>query len=135
MKEETTTEIKQLPCGRTECVFQAVENMIEKMKEEVAAKQNVQYSEQIVVAGIYGLTASTLAEACRRGFNIRLNNCLEKEKHMKGKVSLDTFILLKQLKDDKLVTAEYGEKLFGFLVEMKPELKEKVEQDRELGIL
>ena len=133
--EESITEMKQLPCGRTECVFKAVEQMVEGMKREVTAKQNVQYSEQVVVAGIYSLTASTLAEACRRGFKVRLNNCVESEKHKKGKVSLDTFILLKQLKDDKFITPEYGDNLFKFLIEMKPEIKEKVEKDRELGIL
>jgi len=72
-----------LPCGRRECAFKAVEQMVEGMKEEVVAKQNVQYSEQIVVAGIYDLTASTLAEACRKGFKVRLENCVEKEKHRK----------------------------------------------------
>lgn len=135
-QEEIITEAKeQLSCGRTECVFKAVEQMIEKMKEEIAAKQNIQYSEQIVVAEIYNLTASILAEACRRGFNVKLENCIESGKHKKREVSLDTFILLKQLKDDNLISAEYEENLFNFLVEIKPEIKEQVEKDRELGIL
>lgn len=124
-----------LPCGRTECIFKAVEGMVEKMKEEIAAKQNIQYPEQIVVAGIYNLTASTLAEACRRWFKVRLENCIESEEHKEGQVSLDTFILLKQLKEDNLVTTEYEDKLFNSLLEMEPGIKDQVEKDRELGIL
>jgi len=124
-----------LPCGRTECIFKAVEGMVEKMKEEIATRQNIQYPEQIVVAGIYNLTASTLAEACRRGFKVRPENCIESEKHKEGQVTLDTFILLKQLKEDGLVAAEYEDKLFNSLLEMEPGIKDQVEKDRELGIL
>lgn len=124
-----------LPCGRTECIFKAVEGMVEKMKEGIVAKQNIQYPEQVVVAGIYDLTASTLAEACRRGFKVRLENCIESEKHKDGKVTVDTFILLKQLKEDGLVAEEYESNLFNSLLEIEPEIKEQVEKDRELGIL
>ena len=124
-----------LPCGRDECIFKAVETMIEKMKDEVAKKQNIPYPEQIVVAEIYNVTASTLAEACRRKFKIKLKDCVESEKHRKDKVSLDTFILLKQLEEDGLVSSEYAAELFDSLVKIKPEMKEKVEKDREMGIL
>jgi hypothetical protein len=124
-----------LPCKREECVFKAIHQLIEKMKEDIIKKQNVAYPEQVVVAEIYNITASTLAEACRKAFGIELENCLEKENHREANVSMDTFILLKTIADDKLITEEYKEKLFNSLLEIKPELKEKVEKDKELGIL
>ncbi|MEM5834359.1 MAG: hypothetical protein QXQ69_00745 [Candidatus Aenigmatarchaeota archaeon] len=124
-----------LPCQREECVFKAVHELIEKMKNEILKQQQIAYPEQVVVAEIYNITASTLAEACRKAFNISLESCLEKENHRKPEVSMDTFILLKTIADDNLITREYKEKLFSQLVELKPELKEKVEKDKELGIL
>lgn len=123
------------PCKREECIFKAVHELIEKMKNEVVKQQQIAYPEQIVVAEIYNITASTLAEACRKAFNISLENCLEKNAHRKPEVSMDTFILLKTIADDNLITQDYKEKLFNALVELKPELKEKVEKDKELGIL
>ncbi len=127
--------MERFPCGRKECVFQAIQDLIERMKEEIVKKQNVAYSEQIVVAKIYDITASTLAEACRKAFNVSLEKCIEKEKHEKPEVSMDTFILLKTIADDKLISQEYKEKLFDSLLKMKPSLKEKVEKDKEIGIL
>ncbi|HKZ45336.1 MAG TPA: hypothetical protein VJ343_01380 [archaeon] len=126
---------KTLPCGRTECIFRSVQGMIDKMKEDIVARQNIQYPEQVVVAGIYDLTASILSEACRRGFKIRLENCIESGNHKESKVALDTFILLKQLEEDNLVSSEYGSILFNSLIEMEPSIKDQVEKDRELGIL
>lgn len=124
-----------LPCGRTKCIFRAVQGMVEKMKEEIVQKQNVAYPEQMVVADIYNITASTLAEACRRNFKIDLENCLEKEKHKKAEVSMDTFILLKTMADDGLIDEEYKNSLFDALLKINPDLKEQAEKDRELGIL
>ncbi|MEM5793901.1 MAG: hypothetical protein QXS48_03440 [Candidatus Aenigmatarchaeota archaeon] len=124
-----------LPCKREECIFKAVHELIEKMKSEVVKQQQIAYPEQIVVAEIYNITASTLAKACRKAFNISLDNCLEKNAHREPEVSMDTFILLKTIVDDNLITQDYKEKLFNALVELKPELKEKVEKDKELGIL
>jgi hypothetical protein len=124
-----------LPCGKTECVFRAIDEMVRKMKGDIAEKQHIQYPEQIVVAGIYDLTASTLAEACRRSSKTEIGCCLEKDKRLDVKASIDTFILLRQLKDEDLVSAECEEMLFKSLLEMNPSLKEQVEKDRELGIL
>ena len=126
--------MEQLPCGRTECIFKAVENMIKKMKEEIIKTQNIAYPEQLTVAGIYNVTASTLAEACRKNFNIALDNCVEKENHKDIQVSVDTFILLKTMLDDGLINEEYKNKIFEMLLKMNPDLKEKVEKDKALGI-
>jgi len=122
-----------LTCGRTECIFKAIEEMITGMKQEVVKRQNIPYNEQIVVAGIYNVNTNTLAEACRRKFKIRLKNCITQNK--KSQLTMDTFIFLNTLKEDGLISEEYKNELFDSLVEMKPELKEKVEKDRELGIL
>lgn len=124
-----------LPCKREECVFKAVHELIERMKDDIIKKQEIAYPEQVVVAEIYNITASTLAEACRKAFEINLENCLEKDNHRKAEVTMDTFILLKTIADDNLITEEYKEKIFNSLLEIKPELKEKVEKDKELGIL
>jgi hypothetical protein len=126
--------MEQLLCGRMECIFKAVENMIKKMKEEIVKTQNIAYPEQLTVAGIYNVTASTLAEACRKNFNISLDNCVEKENHKDIQVSVDTFILLKTMLDDELITEEYKNQIFEMLLKMNPDLKEKVEKDRALGI-
>ena len=122
-------------CGREECVFKAIKQMVERMKKEVAERQNIAYPEQIVVADIYNITASTLAEACRRIFKVRLEDCEESEAHRKSEVSLDTFILLKTLAEEGLISEDYKEKLFEMLLKMKPSLKKKVEADKKLGLL
>jgi hypothetical protein len=130
---QATQQLQQLPCGRTECVYNIVIQMINKMTLEVASRQNIQYPEQIRVAQIYYLTASTLAEACRRKFRIELKDCIESKEHKPADVSIDTFILLNQLKQDDEITPEYEEALFQSLTEMKPELKDRVETDRGKG--
>lgn len=122
-------------CGREECVFEAISRMIEKMKKEIAERQNIAYPEQIVVAEIYYLTASTLAEACRRVFKISLENCEEAKEHREAEVSMDTFILLKTLSEEGWISKEYKEKLLEMLLRMKPSLRAKVEADRKLGLL
>ena len=124
-----------LPRGRTECIFKAVQDMIAKMKEEIVQRQNIGYPEQVVVADIYNITASSLAEACRKSFKISLENCIENEKHKTAAVTMDTFILLKTIFDDGLLNEEYKNKLFDALLELNPDLKEQVEKDKELGIL
>lgn len=126
--------MEQLPCGRVECVFKAVDDMIKKMKDEIVKTQNIAYPEQLRVAEIYNVTASTFAEACRKTFKIDLENCVEKENHKNSKVSMDTFILLKTMVDDGLINEEYKNKIFEMLLKMNPDLKEKVEKDRGLGI-
>lgn len=130
-------EKQNLPCGRAvdACIYKAIENMIEGMKKEVAEKQNIQYPEQLTVAEIYFVVASTLAEACRKKFSVQLKNCVEAEKHKKVEVNMDVFILLKQLKEDGLVAEDLYNDLFAVLVEMKPELKQQVEADQARGII
>lgn len=122
-------------CGREECVFKAIKNMIQRMKEDIAKTQNIAYPEQIVVAEIYKITASTLAEACRKCFGINLENCEEVEEHREPDITIDTFILLKTLEEENLISSEYKEKIFEMLLKMKPELKKRVEKDREIGLI
>jgi len=126
--------MEQLPCGRAECIFKAVQDMINRMKEEIIKTQNIAYPEQVRVAEIYNIVASTMSEACRKNFKIPLDNCMEKENHKSPRVSMDTFILLKTMLDDALITEEYKDQIFEMLLKMNPELKEKVEKDRDLGI-
>jgi len=110
-------------------------NLINQMTLEVAQRQSIQHIEQIRVAEIYYLTASILAEACRKKFKIELKNCIESKEHKKTEVTMDTFILLNQLRQDDLITESYKEDLFRALVEMKPELKDKVEEDHAKGLI
>jgi len=131
--EETKTECAK--CGRHECIFRSVNNMIESMKKEIMSSQNVPYHEQLVVAEIYYITVSTLSEACRKFFKVDLANCDENEKHRSPTVTVDTFILLKQLKDDGLVSEAYEKELFDVLIKMSPELEQQVMKDRGSGIL
>jgi hypothetical protein len=122
-----------MSCERTECVFKSIENMINKMKEEVAARQSIIHPEQIRVAEIYYITAKTLAEACRRMNKKSIEECVVKEKNFD--VSMDTFILLSRMKEDGYISEEYAEKLFESLIKMKPEIEEKVREDRAKGLI
>ncbi|MFH7882621.1 MAG: hypothetical protein QW140_02805, partial [Candidatus Aenigmatarchaeota archaeon] len=97
--------------------------------------QNIAYPEQIVVADIYKITASSLAEACRKCFGINLENCEEVDEHKEPDITLDTFILLKTLEEEKLISSEYKEKIFEMLLKMKPELRERIEKDKEIGLV
>jgi hypothetical protein len=133
--EEQTGVVKSAKCGNKECVFLAVNNLIENMKKEIVSSQNIPYHEQLVVAEIYYITASTLAEACRRFLRVEMKNCEDGEKRREPTATMDTFILLKQLKDDGLLTEAYEKELFDALVKMSPELEQKVMKDRETGIL
>jgi hypothetical protein len=127
--------MEQLPCGRIECVFKAVKKTVQKMKEEIAKTQNIQYPEQIVVAKIYDIVASQLAKACRENFKIKKENCVDSNPNKHHPISIDTFLLLKQLNDDKLITEEYKNTLFDTLLKIDPSLKGRVEKDRESGFL
>ncbi|MEM7821240.1 MAG: hypothetical protein QXX38_00255 [Candidatus Aenigmatarchaeota archaeon] len=125
--------MNDFPCGRKECVFSSIEEMIKKMKEEVARKQNIVFPEQIVVAEIYNINASTLAEACRRRFKIFSEKCIVKDRRIN--VNIDTFIFLKTIEEEGIISKEYKNELFESLLEMRPEIKEIVKKDKELGIL
>jgi len=122
-----------MSCERTECIFKSVESMINKMREEVATKQNIMHPEQIRVAEIYYHTANTLSEACRRMSSKKLDECVNQEK--KFDVSMDTFILLSRMKEDGIISENYFEELFESLVKMKPELERKIREDKEKGLI
>jgi hypothetical protein len=122
-----------MACERIECIFKSIENMMSKMKEEVAAKQSIAHPEQIAVAGIYYVVANTLAEACRRMNSEKFEGCAAKEKNFD--VSMDTFILLSRLKEDGHITEQYAGELFEALIKMKPELEEKIREDRSKGLI
>jgi hypothetical protein len=123
-----------IPCGRTECVYRAIEGMLKKMKEDIAKTQSIAHPEQIVVAKMYNIVAAQLAEACRKKFGIPLKNCIPGIAEHNEKVSMDTFILLSTLKDG-IITEEYEKELFEMLKKMNPDLKQQVESDREKGLL
>jgi hypothetical protein len=109
--------------------------MIERMKHEIARTQNVQYSEQIVVAEIYNMVANNLCEACRVFNKGKKEDCIAPDKLKKSEITLDTFILLKQITDDKMISEEYSQQLFDTLLKLNPEIKEQVERDRSSGLV
>ena len=119
----------------SECAFRAVQELIERMKQEVVERQNVTYPEQIVVADIYTVTARTLAEACRATFGKKEGCDYTDEKKSKVEVSMDTFILLKQLKEDNLISEEYYNGLFEGLIKLNPEIEKQAREDRSKGII
>jgi len=118
-----------------ECIYNAIQNMIKRMKEEIARTQNIQYSEQIVVAEIYNIVANNLAEACRVFHNGKKENCTAPGKLKKSEITLDTFILLKQLREDNAISEEYSNQLFETLLKINPAIKEQVEKDRAVGLI
>ena len=130
-------EQPKLKCGRAAdaCVYKSVEKLVDQMKKEIIDRQNIQYPEQLTVAEIYNVVASTLAEACRRKIRVKLCDCLESDKHKQPEVTMDTFILLKQMQEDGYITEEMQAELFATLTEMKPELKQKVEDDHARGLI
>jgi len=125
-------------CGRDEsdeCVYAAVRSMINKMKEQLAERQSIPHAEQIVVAKIYDISATILAEACRRKFGISKAAC-EPSKQFKIKyLTLDTFILLNQLKEEKLISEEYKQTIFKSLTKVKPEIKKLLKDDMHRGLI
>lgn len=116
-------------CGREECVYKAVEKMVGDMKSEIAKKQNIPYSDQLMVAKIYDLNAAVLSEACRRTNKVDKKDCDASRQFNKKNLSMDTFIFLNQLKEDGFITGEFKEKLFCALLEMDPEIRKMVEND------
>ena len=118
-----------------ECVYKAIQDMIKRMKEEIARTQNVQYSEQIVVAEIYNIVASNLAEACRVLNKGKKEKCSAPDKLKNAEINLDTFILLRQLREDKMISEEYSEQLFESLLKLNPAIKDQVEKDRASGLI
>lgn len=120
-------------CERPECIFKSIETMISKMRDEVASKQNIAHPEQIRVAEIYYVVANTLAEACRRMNKETPENCVAKENSFD--VNMDTFILLSRIKEDENLPEKYAEDLFEALIKMKPELEQKIREDRSKGLI
>jgi hypothetical protein len=118
-----------------ECVYKSIQEMIERMKQEIARTQNVQYSEQIVVAEIYNIVANNLAEACRVLNKGKKENCSAPEKFKKSEITLDTFILLKQITEEKMISEEYSAQLFETLLKLNPAIKDQVERDRASGLV
>lgn len=125
-------------CGRDkndECVYAAVQSMINKMKEQLAERQSILHTEQIVVAKIYDIAATTLAEACRRNFGVRKAAC-EPSKQFKLKhLTLDTFILLNQLMEEKFVSEKYKQTVFNALIKVKPEIKKLLKDNIRRGLI
>lgn len=117
-----------------DCTLKAVQDMIASMREEIAKAQQIPYPEQIVVAEIYNVVARILCEACKRG-SARKEGCKPEEIKKSDEITMDAFILLKQLKDDEAISEEYYEKIFESLVKMKPELENQVRGDQAKGLL
>lgn len=120
---------------QSECVHKAIHEMIEKMKEEIAKTQSVTHPEQIRVAEIYYVAADNMAHACRRCYGGKPGGCAAPDALRKENVTMDTFILLKQLREDGLISEEYAEDLFQTLLKMNPSIKETVEADRAKGLI
>lgn len=116
-----------------ECIFQAVQEMVGKMKEEIAKTQNISYPEQIAVAEIYNVVARVLGEACHKQLG-KIEGCTAEPMRKGDEVTMDAFILLKQMREDNLISEEYYEKIFEGLIKIKPELEEQVRQDRSKGL-
>ncbi len=118
-----------------ECVYRAIQEMITKMKQDIARTQNIQYSEQIVVAEIYNMVANNLAEACKVLNKGKKENCPAPDKLKKSEITLDTFILLKQITEERMISKEYSAQLFEALLKMNPAIKDQVERDRASGLV
>ena len=122
-------------CGREECIYQFVHKMIDNMKKDLAERQSIALSEQIIVARIYEITANILSEACRNNFKIDKKDCDPSALCDKEKLTLDTFILLNQLKEDGYITEEYKKILFDSLVKIKPEMEKVVKDGESTGLI
>ncbi len=122
-------------CGRQECVYQSVQDMVNKMKEDIAKKQSISYPEQIVVAKIYDVTAAILSEACRANFAIDRNSCEPSKQFRSEFLTIDTFILLNQMKEDGIIKEEYAQILFETLKKLKPDIARLVDEDRTKGLV
>lgn len=122
-------------CGRDECIHKAMQDMINKMKGDVAERQAIAYNEQIVVAQIYDINAAILAEACRRNFKVKRGDCEPSQKFQQKHLTLDTFILLNQLEEDGYISEEHKQTIFDALVKIKPGIKKLIEGDRAKGLI
>jgi hypothetical protein len=110
-------------CGREQCVYKAVQQMIDRMKDDLTKRQSIAYPEQIVVAKIYDITAAILSEACRRNFCVDRKDCEPSNGFEEKQLTMDTFILLNQLKEDGFVTEEQAKLIFESLVKIKPDIE------------
>lgn len=119
---------------KAECVYEAIQKMMADMKEQVARTQNIKYPEQIRVAEIYNVVANNLAVACRTRYG-KIDNCKALADVKNSEITMDTFIMLTQLKQDGLISEEYFNNLFEGLIKMKPELEPQVRADKEKGLL
>jgi len=124
-------------CGgeRKECVYAAIQKLLNQMKEDIARVQNIAYADQIVVAKIYDVTANVLADACRRNLKLDAANCEPSKQAKPEQITMDTFILLNQLKEDRFITEEYKQILFDALLKINPAMKKLVDEDRDKGLI
>ena len=109
-----------------ECVYAAFQKMVGKMKDDIAARQSIGHTDQLVLAKIYDMSAAVLAEACRRKFKVKRADCSPTSEYKKKNLSTDVFILLNQIKEDGFITDEYKQTIFDALIEIKPEIEEMV---------
>jgi hypothetical protein len=117
-------------CGKEDCIYKAIEDMVNKMKEHIAKTQNIPYDDQIVVAKIYDLNTAVLSEACRRESGVAKDDCDPSRQFKLKNLSMDTFILLNQLKEDGFITEERKNTIFNALLKINPDMKEIIEKDR-----
>lgn len=126
-------------CARNEngeeCVYAAFEKMIGKMKKEMAERQDIGYSGQLVVAKIYDISVAVLAEACRRRFGVKRADCGPSAEYKKKNLKLDVFILLNQLKEDGYITDEYKQEIFKALIDIDPEIEKLVGGSAAQGLI
>jgi len=120
---------------QNECIHKAIYEMIERMKEEIAKTQTITHPEQIRVAEIYYVAADNMAHACKKCFGGKQDGCAAPDALRKESVTMDTFILLKQLREDGLISEEYAEDLFKALLDMNTAIKATVEADRAKGLI
>jgi hypothetical protein len=126
-------------CARYEngepCVYAAFQKMIDRMKGDVAERQSIGHTEQLVVAKIYDLSAAVLAEACRRRFKIKRADCGPTAEYKKKNLKVDVFILLNQLKEDGFITDEYKQTIFQALIDIKPDIEEMIKGSQAQGLI
>jgi len=124
----------ELEAEKKECAYQAIKDLVESMKNDVAQKANIPKG-QIVIADIYNVVADTLAEACKKAFGKKFEHCQCQNPGKNISISMDTFILLKTILEDGKISEEYKARIFEQLIKMNPSLKSKVVQDFESGFL
>ena len=120
---------------QNECVFKAVQDMLQRMKEDIATRQSILHVDQIRVAEIYNLMSYSLAEACKIHSEKIPEHCTLKDRNKKPEVTIDTFIFLNQLKDDGLISEQYYDNIFESLIKINPDIEKKVREDKSRGFL